>query len=191
MVPKLRRNIGIFQAVEPGEGIPRGWGVAWIEPGGWTAICFPYGLHIVMRWLRLLYEGVMIPRKTWWEKRLLDAGDVGYERGVVIGKSMGGITREDCNKRIAVAVGENNAVQREPIDEAWARGYRIGWEAALVKIENLADMDADQRRKLIEEREALMAKRVAGDVEVDPNEAQAERAERSRLGKPWDPRGHY
>ena len=163
MVPKLRRDIGFVQSIEPGGGIPRGYGVAWIEPGGWNAICFPYGIHIAMRWLRLLYEAVQIPRRTWWENRLFDASDLAYDRGVVIGKSMGTkidgkqvFSKSQLNRHIAVAVGENNAVVREPIDEAWARGYRIGWEAALTKLEQLVDMDADERRKLIEAREAAL-----------------------------------
>ncbi len=146
----LRRDIGIFQAVEPGEGIPRGYGVAWIEPGGWTAICFPYGLHIAARWLRLLYESVRIPRRTWWEKRLLEASDVGYERGVHIGKLLGSTTtiddkhvfsRSQLNRHIAIAVDTANSIKRLPNDEAYRRGYRIG-QAELREQHEADDQDA-------------------------------------------------
>ena len=153
-----------MQAIEPGQGIPRGYGVAWIEPGGWTAICYPFGLHIAVRWLRLLYEAVQIPRRTWWEKRLLDASDLAYDCGVVIGKSLGPkidskqvFSKSQLNRRIAVAVGKNNAIVREPLDEAFDRGYRIGWEAALTKLLEFADLSPEQRRKLIEKREAALA----------------------------------
>ena len=133
----LRRDIGIFQAVEPGEGIPRGYGVAWIEPGGWTTICFPYGLHIVMRWLRLLYESVRMPRKAWWERRLIDAEAGGYERGLRVGKLVGSFevpriddkhvfSRSQLNRHIAVAVDTANSIKRLPNDEAYKQGYRIG-----------------------------------------------------------------
>ena len=136
-LPGLRRDIGIFQAVEPGEGIPRGYGVAWIEPGGWTAICFPYGLHIVMRWLRLLYESVQMPRKAWWERRLLNAEAGGYERGLRVGKLVGSFevpriddkhvfSRSQLNRHIAVAVDTANSIKRLPNDEAYKQGYRIG-----------------------------------------------------------------
>ena len=185
MVPKLRIEVSMLkEIISPGESIPSWYGIAFIEEPWGNAICYPFGIHIAVRWARLLYESIQIPRRAWWEQRLQAANLVGYKEGLEVGKAMGAniddrqvFSKSQLNRRIAVAVGRNNEVIREPIDEAWARGYRIGWEAALTKIEEIADMDADERRKLIADREAALAE------SVDPNEAQARRAESDKYSE--------
>ncbi len=189
---RLRIKVSALQEVlHPGDDIPNWYGISWIEPGGWNAICYPFGLHIAVRWLRLLYEAVQIPRRAWWEKRLMDAGDLAYDRGVVIGKSMGtnidGInvfSKSQLNRRMAVARDENNQVQREPIDQAFGRGFQEGWAGALDKIGELAGMDPDERLALAAQRASRIDALAAAQVEdIDENEAQARRAESDKYSE--------
>ena len=199
---KLRINVSALQEIiNPGDGIPSWYGVAWIEPGGWNAVCYPYGLHIAVRWLMLLYHAVQLPRRTWWEKRLMDARDEGYDRGVVIGKSMVAriddkqvFSRSQLNRHIAVAVDTANSIKRLPNDEAYKLGYRIG-QAELKEQYSAEFQDASdpQVRPMTKLEGTLMdAQAEVGRLEgllrriaEDHNDGRALTGETAKLYREW------
>lgn len=189
MRPKLRIDVSpLKEVLEPGDSIPSWYGVAFIEEPWGNAVCYPFGLHIAVRWARLLYEAIQIPRRTWWEKRLMDASDLAYDRGVVIGKSMGTnidgkqvFSKSQLNRHIAIAVDRNNAIARQPAEQA----FHDGWNAALAKIETFLEMDAETRAQTVAMQEAERQKRQKGQEVrgIDENEAQARRAESDKYSE--------
>jgi hypothetical protein len=64
-----------------GQEVPRGYGVAYVEPGGTSATCYPIPLNFIVRWSLLLWYALKIPRRTWWEQRFQKVHAAGYQQG--------------------------------------------------------------------------------------------------------------
>ncbi len=163
---KLRREVSFLkQVLGEGDEIPMWWGIAWVEPINGKAICYPYGIHLLVRWAYLGYFSIMAPRRTNWELKLRAVRDEGWEEGLIVGRrypEFDGVhvfNKAQVNVRIANAVSQANAIKRIPSDKAYEQGYRIGYAEAVG-----AAKRADMRY-------------------TEP--------EKKTLGKPWDSRGHY
>jgi hypothetical protein len=134
---KLRREVSFLkQALSEGDEIPMWWGIAWVEPINGMAVCYPYGLHLLIRWAYLGYFSIMAPRRTNWELKLRAVRDEGWDAGLEVGRrypDFDGVfvfNRAQVNVRIANAVSQANQIKRIPQDVAYKQGYRIGYAEA-------------------------------------------------------------
>ncbi len=84
---KLRKEFSVQKQVIPGDAVPMWYGVAWVEPISGKAICYPFGVHIAVRWAKLLYYALMAPRRTWWELRFREVRDEGFWAGVKVARA--------------------------------------------------------------------------------------------------------
>jgi len=76
----IKLKITVREVLE-GQEVPRGYGVAYIQPGGTSATCYPIPLNLIVRWSLLLWYALKIPRRTWWEKRFQEVRNAGYQQG--------------------------------------------------------------------------------------------------------------
>lgn len=116
-LPNLRKTLTMRQYAQEGESIPDWYGVAYADPSSATAICYPMPLHFIYRWARLAYYAFMLPRPAWWEVRFQKMRKEGYADGFTHAKAFAEYTSERELKK----------------------SYNEGWNAALAKIEELAD----------------------------------------------------
>jgi hypothetical protein len=116
-LPELRKTLTMRQMVPEGDGVPDWYGVAYADPMTGNAICYPMPLHFIYRWARLAYYAFMLPRPAWWEKRFREMRKQGYKDG---------FTHAQAYAEFA---------KQSELDKS----YNDGWNAALAKIEELAD----------------------------------------------------
>ncbi len=61
--------------------IPRGYRIGWREFDMRASICFPIGLHFLLRWCNWIWRWSYAYRGDRWEQALWDAKDRGCEQG--------------------------------------------------------------------------------------------------------------
>jgi hypothetical protein len=123
-----------------GSPIPRGFGVAWST--AYASVLMPIPLNILARWALLLIHALTIPRKTWWEKRLLDAEASGYQRG------------HDVARRVYQPDGFNiftRAQVEQALSEVNRQAYQKGRDDLIAEIGRAVPLTTEQAQDMPEE----------------------------------------
>ncbi len=170
---KLRKEFNLMKQAIPGERIPMWYGVAWVEPIWSKAVCYPFGIHLLVRWAKLLYYSLMAPRRTWWEEKLHDARQQGFEAG----RDFALANLNVDGKRIF-----SRSQLRRITAQTNAQARREGYQEALDFISARLEADGKSSKEV---RTMLAAKRAEREQlgPVDENEAQAKRAESDKYSE--------
>lgn len=67
--------------VREAERRPAGYGIAWRDVLEDSAICLPFGVHLVVRWIRAAYMRLAWMRLTARERQLREAKSAGAKAG--------------------------------------------------------------------------------------------------------------
>lgn len=108
-----------------GDTIPNWYGISYYDYAKNTAVCYPFGVHLLVRWGHSLYWWLVWKRPSRRENDIQHAGLEGYTRGQNYGFDSG------------YKAGFEHA--RAAAEESYRKGYRRGGQVARDYI--LAEMD--------------------------------------------------
>ncbi len=105
------------KAYKPFDRLNWFWACAWYDFNCDTAICYPLGIHWIMRWGRTAHIWLFRRWKpTWWESQLSDANQKG---------------RRYADERYRKSFETEDIAQRMLRKDARRDSYEKGWDAGL------------------------------------------------------------